>query len=231
MALSPGLSLPIYSSGNTWAAPYATPDIAYENGKRPGMFSDPYIPSEVLDDPKLEPVVDAFKEVNSSRNAVNASENGSAPWFQPILDAFADLKSTNEAANALSQTNAKAAMDFERRETDRAREWYKQMEDTYVQRRLADVEKAGLNRWMALYGNLGNTGASMTVPSGSVAKTFKSSGSLDEYALPLLFASIQAISGLVSSALGGKSIFDSVGDGFSNIVDFFADLVNKKIYK
>lgn len=145
----------------------------------------------------------------------DTKETDERPWYQDILDVLNNMVSTNEEANKLASINARNAQNFESREAQKARDWYEQMENTYVQRRVADLEAAGLNKWMAMYGSLGNTGASSASSvSGHTAQTFKSDGSLEEYLLPVIlqFAG-QILSGVTSAAHNVGSFFSKLFGG------------------
>lgn len=145
----------------------------------------------------------------------DTKETEERPWYQDILDVLNNMVSTNEEANKLASLNARNAQNFESREAQKARDWYEQMENTYVQRRVADLEAAGLNKWMAMSGNFGNTGASSaSSASGHTAQTFKSDGSLEEYLIPVIlqFAG-QILSGVTSAAQNVGSFFSRLFGG------------------
>lgn len=64
---------------------------------------------------------------------------------------------------------------YERAATQSARAWDEWFDSTSVQRRVADIEKAGLNPWLAIQSGLNISGNSSTAGSGSSARSVHSS--------------------------------------------------------
>lgn len=96
------------------------------------------------------------------------------PGYSAINNMF-DLKGEQAANNQFASQLAlqQQAQAFNSAEADKSRQWQEMMDNSSIQRRVADLKAAGLNPYLAITGSLAGAGS----PSGSSASS--SSGSAD----------------------------------------------------
>ena len=111
------------------------------------------------------------------------------------------------SANAINDMNISRQEAFNSAEAQKQRDWEEQMSNTEVQRRVADINAAGLNPWLALNG--GSVGAAST-PSGASASS--NSAFAANYAnVGMLNILVKAITSLANSGLQAASSIAKTG--------------------
>lgn len=96
------------------------------------------------------------------------SDVGIAGWFRRNFGGV-----DTEAARQRRDTAANQA--YERASIDSARAWSEYMDNTATQRRVKDIEAAGLNPWLAVQSGISGTGAP-SVDTGGTARAHTNSG-------------------------------------------------------
>lgn len=122
-------------------------------------------------------------------------------WWNPIdfllpgTSALNNLFDPTGKHAAEAQYNAQLSLDnsaraFNANEAEKQRQWEKMMSDTAIQRQVADLEAAGLPKWLAVSNGLSGS----STPAGSSARS--SSGSASKAENKLVMAA-----GIIATAL------------------------------
>ena len=88
---------------------------------------------------------------------------------------------------ALQDYYTQKNQEYERASIESARAWAEYMDNTQVQRRVKDIEAAGLNPWLAVQNGFGGTGAP-SVDTGGTAQRQTNSGQSKSGLAALLLA-------------------------------------------
>ena len=131
---------------------------------------------------------------------------------------FSSVGSENEANRQFNADQAALNRDFQSIEGQKNRDWATEMDNTQYQRRVADMEKAGLNPALAAMSG-GSSATSTAAPAGSAASYQTGGGDTFSSILSSIAGITSALSNFFAPSEVTK-ILQVIGDGKNNQIGF-----------